>query len=49
MTAHRLTPTKGFLLYVCLVAAVLCVHAYALHLDEEAQADLRARTAHKQA
>ncbi|MCL9852076.1 hypothetical protein RSP673_012525 [Ralstonia solanacearum P673] len=49
MTAHRLTSTKGFLLCACLVAAVLCIHAYALHLDEEAQANLRAHTAYKQA
>lgn len=43
---HRI---KGALLYWAAVAAVLAVHAYALRLDEQAQSDLRLRTAHEQA
>ncbi|MHA6847299.1 hypothetical protein [Ralstonia syzygii] len=40
---------KGALFYWAAVAVVLAVHAYGLHLDEEGQADLRVRTAHKPA
>ncbi|MFV8671871.1 hypothetical protein ACNRC9_23135 [Ralstonia pseudosolanacearum] len=40
---------KGALFYWAAVAMVLAVHAYGLHLDDEGQADLRVRIAHKQA
>lgn len=40
---------KGFLVYLAATAAVLIVHAYALHLDEEAQRDMRARLVRPQA
>ncbi|MGD7196532.1 hypothetical protein ACQCQP_01550 [Ralstonia pseudosolanacearum] len=37
------------LLYAAALTCMLCIHACALYLDEEAQTDLRVRTAHKQA
>jgi hypothetical protein len=47
---RRLPKTvKGVLLYVAALAAVLAVHAYALHLDEEAQRDMRASLVRPQA
>ncbi|WP_155518265.1 hypothetical protein [Ralstonia solanacearum] len=40
---------RGGLLYCVAVAAVLGVHAYGLHLDQEAQTELRINVRHKQA
>lgn len=43
---HR---TKGILAYAGLLIGVLIFHAYALHIDEEAQRDVRAIAAKHQA
>ncbi|CAJ0740863.1 hypothetical protein [Ralstonia mannitolilytica] len=40
---------KGTVIYIAAVVAVLIVHAYALHRDEEAQHDVRARLVRPQA
>ncbi len=40
---------KGLLIYLAATAAVLVIHAYALHLDDEAQQEVRERIAHQQA
>ncbi|WP_155739089.1 hypothetical protein [Ralstonia solanacearum] len=44
---HR-TSLKAFLTYLAAAASILTVHTYALHLDEEAQADLRVHAARQQ-
>ncbi|MHA6905150.1 hypothetical protein ACKZDW_09095 [Ralstonia syzygii subsp. celebesensis] len=46
---QRLSHLKGIALYAALVIGTLCFHAFALHLDEEAQRDARERIAHQQA
>ena len=43
---HR---TKRILAYAGLLIGVLIFHAYALHIDEEAQRDMRTLTAERQA
>ncbi len=43
---HRV---KGLLIYGSLMFGVLVFHAYALHLDEEAQRDAREHIAQQQA
>ncbi|CAD15371.1 hypothetical transmembrane protein [Ralstonia pseudosolanacearum GMI1000] len=40
---------RAVLLYVAALTSALYIHAYALHLDEEEQTDLRVRTVHQQA
>ncbi|MGC5886313.1 hypothetical protein, partial [Ralstonia pseudosolanacearum] len=40
---------RGVLLYVAALTSVLYIHAYALHIDEKEQTDLRVRTVHQQA
>ncbi|MDB0544534.1 hypothetical protein LBW62_25160 [Ralstonia solanacearum] len=45
---NRVHRIKGFLTYSCLLISALALHAYALHVDEEAQADLRVHAARQQ-
>ncbi|WP_405126744.1 hypothetical protein [Ralstonia pseudosolanacearum] len=46
---QRLSRLKGYALYAALLIGTLCFHAYALHIDEEAQSNLRGYPAHEQA
>ncbi|ARU23032.1 MarR family transcriptional regulator [Ralstonia solanacearum] len=49
-TSRRLgAALKDALVYLAATGAALVVHAYALHLDEEAQRDVRASIAERQA